>query len=209
MSDTEDYQLPASTLAVLQQFLKEQQERDVAENASADVQEDWQLSQFWYNAETAKKLCREAISACNGSGKVACVSSPTLMKYFQEEQEVIDGKIQLKVFEFDDRFRLKYPDEFVFYDYKQPATFPPELKEYFDVVVVDPPFLSDECLVKTAQTVRLLSRPDTKIILCTGSIMEEQALKLMGAKRTSFNPQHEKNLANEFACYTNYSPITL
>lgn len=41
------------------------------------------------------------------------------------------------------------------------------------LVVADPPFLADECLVKTSQTVRLLGKEDAKIIVCTGAVMAE------------------------------------
>ena len=42
-----------------------------------------------------------------------------------------------------------------------------ELKSSFDVVVADPPFLNEDCLTKTAQTIRLLAK--NKVILCTGN----------------------------------------
>ena len=39
----------------------------------------------------------------------------------------------------------------------------------FDVVVADPPYLSEECLQKTAQTINFLAKE--KIILCTGKLV--------------------------------------
>ena len=36
----------------------------------------------------------------------------------------------------------------------------------FDLVLADPPFLSDECLTKTAVTLKFLAKD--KILLCTG-----------------------------------------
>ena len=41
--DDDDIQLPADTQAILNQFLKEQQEK-----SEEEVTECWQLSQFWY-----------------------------------------------------------------------------------------------------------------------------------------------------------------
>jgi len=67
--------------------------------------------------------------------------------------------------EFDRRFSC-FEDNFIFYDYNEPVALPDELKESFDLVVVDPPFLSEECLQKTAQTVHYLTTK--KILLCTG-----------------------------------------
>lgn len=34
--------------------------------------------------------------------------------------------------------------------------------------------------------------------------MEELALKLLNVRPCGFVPRHNKNLANEFLCYTNY-----
>jgi len=141
------------------------------------------------------------------------------------------GKIRrLTLFEFDERFKDKYPDQFVRYDYNQPLDVPDELKSAFDVLVVDPPFISDECMVKVAQTVRLLSKPDTRVIFCTGASMEElvscllltlqhsppcsnsipiQLYRLLKLRRATFKPQHRRNLANEFTSYTNYNSISL
>jgi len=67
--------------------------------------------------------------------------------------------------EFDRRF-AHFGDSFVFYDYNEPVALPSDLKGSFDLVVVDPPFLSEECLRKTAQTVHYLTTK--KILLCTG-----------------------------------------
>ena len=55
----------------------------------------------------------------------------------------------------------------MFYDYAKPLSLPEKLaKHSFDMVVADPPFLSEECLRKTLETVSFLARG--KIILCTG-----------------------------------------
>ncbi len=71
----------------------------------------------------------------------------------------------VKCLEFDDRFKV-YGEDFQFYDYKEPLKLPAEWKNSFDIVVVDPPFLNEDCLCKTAMTVRYLVKD--KIILCTG-----------------------------------------
>jgi len=68
--------------------------------------------------------------------------------------------------EYDSRFQ-KYGEGFVQYDYRQPLDLPDRLQEgSYGLVVADPPFLSEECLSKTSQTVRLLTKD--RILLCTG-----------------------------------------
>lgn len=102
--DDDDFQLSASTLAVLQQHLKEQTEQqerfeklrqlaeekfEVANNENEDEDvpskkitmeyftEDWQMSQFWYDDETAGKLASEIFEQTSDDEIVCCISSPT------------------------------------------------------------------------------------------------------------------------------------
>lgn len=69
------------------------------------------------------------------------------------------------LFEFDKRFAI-YGEDFISYDYNAPLDIPRHFHGQFDVVVADPPFLSEECLTKIAVTVKFLTKH--KIILCTG-----------------------------------------
>lgn len=46
--------------------------------------------------------------------------------------------------------------------------FDQELLDSFDLVIVDPPFLSEECLTKSLQTTKSLTRKH--VILCTGQL---------------------------------------
>ncbi|CAI5445730.1 unnamed protein product [Caenorhabditis angaria] len=206
-------ELSADTLAALAAFRAEQEASLTNENAS--ISEDWQLSQFWYNDDTSRKLVREGITTALKNVQnseipyIGCVSSPTLVRFFHETEEYKSGKFHLRLFEYDDRFGLKFPDEFVHFDYKSPTVLPPELVGKFDVIIADPPFLAAECLIKTAHSVRLLGKPDVKIVLCTGAIMEDYAARLLAMHRTEFEPKHANNLANDFACFANYQTFTL
>ncbi|VDP06544.1 unnamed protein product [Heligmosomoides polygyrus] len=204
MTDSDDDVpcLPADTLAVLQQFQEEQQR--IAEGCVDVVTEDWQLSQFWYSPETALQLCRELVSAAAEKGRIACISCPTLLQYFPKLHEYHSDAISITLFEYDQRFEKKYPMEYVPYDYRHPLAVPEALKGSFDVVIADPPFLADECLLKTAQTVRILAKPEAKIIICTGAIMEDRASRLLGLHRLKYEPSHVNNLSNEFSCFANY-----
>ena len=72
----------------------------------------------------------------------------------------------MTLFEYDQRFAV-YGNDFVLYDYKSPLNIPRDKSSYYDIAIVDPPFLSEECLTKTAVTVKFLTKE--KIILCTGN----------------------------------------
>lgn len=149
-----------------------------------------QLSQFWYDDKTAEYLSREALKAAGPTGKIALISCPTLYKNLKSDAHNNQGKchngtyinlvyfvwlvqfptlnvcfLSVTLFEFDKRFAV-YGEDFILYDYNKPLDIPCHFAGNFDVVVVDPPFLSEECLTKTAVTVKFLAKH--KIILCTG-----------------------------------------
>lgn len=94
MSDTDDIpQLSADTLAALSMFQAEQQEKieQLQSGIIEKIDEDWQLSQFWYDDETSRKLVAEGVAAAlEGSearpARIGCVSSPTLVKFFHETE---------------------------------------------------------------------------------------------------------------------------
>ncbi|XP_034354175.1 EEF1A lysine methyltransferase 1 isoform X2 [Arvicanthis niloticus] len=206
MSDSEDDDIPqlsSHTLAALQEFYAEQKQ---CINSGGDdkynvgvIEENWQLSQFWYSQDTALRLAQEAVDAAGEGGRIACVSAPSV---YQKLRELHREDISVYIFEYDRRFAI-YGDEFIFYDYNNPLDLPEGIAAHsFDIVVADPPYLSEECLRKTSETIQFLTRG--KILLCTGAIMEEQAAQLLGVKMCTFIPEHSRNLANEFRCYTNY-----
>lgn len=83
--------LSSHALEALKEFLAEQS-RAVAEASSAAVEddvalvsEDWRLSQFWYNRETAENVANEVLDLCRSvdSPAVACIACPTLYAYLK------------------------------------------------------------------------------------------------------------------------------
>lgn len=96
--------------------------------------------------------------------RVACISCPSLFKALQPLKE---ETLETVLFEFDTRFSVYLPN-FVHYDYNKPLAVPAEMKQQFDLVVADPPFLNEECLSKIAQTMKHLGKE--KLLLCTGAI---------------------------------------
>jgi len=112
--------------------------------------------------------------------KIACISCPTLFKTlhnylkdlkshpdFRNLNEETSKQIEIKLFEYDKRFEL-YGHDFQFYDYKEPLGVNQTFEKYFDLVIADPPFLSDECQIKTGMTIRKVGKDNMKLIICTG-----------------------------------------
>lgn len=216
-----------------------QQEKDsdgnIIQKDIEDFQEDWNLSQFWYSKETATLLAQEALRAIgvntqeqtnekytidyNGSKKLAIISAPSvysallaLLKPCINAKDILQNVYLL---EFDSRFRLltHVPANFIHYDYNKPLNIPKSLKGQFDAVVVDPPFLSEECHTKTALTARFFlknplkagEKTESKVIVCTGERVSEVIQKVYpGIHITDYFPEHANGLSNEFRCYSNF-----
>ncbi|XP_030033097.1 EEF1A lysine methyltransferase 1 [Manduca sexta] len=199
--------LSAETFAALQEFYAEQQKRqEILTKLEADnklnenilLEENWQLSQFWYNEATVHSLVKVVDKVVSDGGRVALISCPTL---FVPVKRQIGDRATVSLLEYDRRFEIHAPD-FIFYDYNTPDRLPSEMHNSYDLVIADPPFLSEECITKTSQTIKLLSKD--KIVICTGAVMEEHVKNLLGLKKCDFEPRHRNNLANEFVCYANF-----
>ena len=202
LGDESGMELSASTAALLMEFMNEKHQNLAKNNFNdgfdmGNFDEDWQLSQFWYTSETAKILATEA--HCDGT--VGFISSPSAYVAYKQLYGGENGGDSY-LFEFDLRFgRFK---DFEYYDYNNPDTIRQDLKGKFNCLVIDPPFLSEECFGKTMQTVKLLGRKDCKYIICTGQVMEGLAKTLANANLVKFQPRHEKGLSNDFSCFINY-----
>lgn len=210
MSDSEDEvpTLSAHTLAALQEFYAESmaietKSTEVSERfAVGAMEEDWGMSQFWYTEDTATRLAEELIREAEDGGRIACVSAPSV--YQKLKQGIVAGsdRVSVVVLEYDRRFS-SYGDEFIFYDYSKPLSLPSYIyPQSFDIVLADPPYLSQECLSKVAETIGFLTKG--KVLLCTGAVMQSLAKDLLNVEMCSFLPQHNRNLSNDFRCFTNY-----
>ena len=208
--DDELPQLSAETFSALSEFYKEQEQRESQQNEVRDLiengedidwKEDWQLSQFWYSEETANILAKTVINSVPDGARIACLSAPTLYRALLKQENTKNIKFDL--FEYDKRFAA-YGKNFHFYDYKAPLDVDRDLREKFDLVFADPPFLSEECLTKTMVSVKFLTKDQGKVVLCTGSVMAELANRLANLKVTKFEPVHQNSLSNPFQCFANY-----
>ena len=225
--DDDVLSLPADTLALLQEFNAERDARtkhfeDLATSADtpSDAKlsmdafaEDWNSSQFWYSDPTAHALATALLSGADSSTSIAIVSTPSVYVAIRNILSAQDPDIPqptVKLFEIDKRFEILGSD-FVPYDYQQTFKLPPSLKGSFDRIIVDPPFLSEECQTKMAVTVRYLARDwskeGLKVVSVTGERMGGVLKRLygrLGFRETDFEVVHANQLQNDFRCYANF-----
>ena len=177
------------------------QANEVDVPAIDDFKEDWQLSQFWYADETAESLARELVAEEGLDLRIGVLCAPSVYPH------ILKLKAQdAWLFEFDTRFEVLAGPKFVRYDYNHAMQFPAELKGTFDRLIIDPPFLSDECHVKAAMTARALAKADARIIVCSGAKMRSLCLRLYKARESRFEVKHKDGrLSNDFMCLMNYT----
>ncbi|KMT11627.1 hypothetical protein BVRB_5g109410 [Beta vulgaris subsp. vulgaris] len=203
-------------LEALQQFLSSQSKREDEQKQQQEendgamplLPEDWRMSQFWYSPETAISVAQEVFSLLSHfphsdvPPSVACVSCPTLFLYLKK----LYPTMSMQLLEYDRRFD-QYGSDFTFYDYNVPEDLPEPMKHGYQIVVADPPYLSEECLKKVAQTIKFLAQPGKVfLLLLTGEVQKDRAAKLLGLQPCGFRPEHSSKLGNEFRLYTNYNP---
>lgn len=81
--------LSSHTLEALKEFLAEHnQEAAAAAEESEEVSlvtENWRLSQFWYDRQTAETIAAEVATLCESipSPRVSCIACPTLYAYLK------------------------------------------------------------------------------------------------------------------------------
>lgn len=200
--------LSSHTLEALKEFLAEHnQEAAAAAEKSEEVSlvtENWRLSQFWYDRQTAETIAAEVATLCESipSPRVSCIACPTLYAYLKK----IVPELPAQLLEYDERFE-QYGTDFTFYDFSKPEDLPSSLKHSFPIVVADPPYLSKECLEKVAETIRFLSKPgESYVLLLTGAVQTAFAAEFLGLRPCGFRPQHTSKLGNEFKLFTSYDP---
>ncbi|XP_043703208.1 EEF1A lysine methyltransferase 1 [Telopea speciosissima] len=207
--DDDPPMLSSQALEALKEFMNERQQSNVdgsVETESSEVAlvaEDWRLSQFWYDRETAAAVAEEVghLSITKASS-IACIACPTLYAYLKKYYP----NVSVQLLEYDKRFE-QYGSDFTYYDYNQPKELPLKMKHAYRVIVADPPYLSKECLEKVAQTMTCLAQPgECYLLLLTGEVQKERAAELLNLHPCGFRPQHSSKLGNDFRLFTNYDP---
>ena len=231
-SDDEPLTLSADTLAALQQFKTEETQRKKQfeqlfqkleeqferQKFSIDTfKEDWQLLQFWYADDTADTLARALLAGADADTVICIASAPSVYAAITRIPEKDIPTKHIYLLEYDARFSVMAgKSHFFVYDYRRPDEIPDMLRNKCHRLLIDPPFLEEQCQTKSAQAARNLLVKDQgeltqsgdkryKLISSTGERMRDIMKKTYPETRlTSFLPQHKNGLSNEFRCYASF-----
>lgn len=162
-----------------------------------------QLSQFWYSENTIQDISLMVEKTTRAEDQVALLSCPSLYIACKEKHH------NTKIFEYDERFNV-WGEDFVQYDFNNASNdnYLNEFSQYFDLIIADPPFLSEECVEKVSFIIKKLLKPNGKILFCTGEMVENYIVKFLGLKKCNYKPTHTRNLGNEFTTYANFNSDT-
>ncbi|CAM9352794.1 unnamed protein product [Ectocarpus sp. 6 AP-2014] len=158
--------------------------------------ENGDLNQYWYSKATIDAIAAEVEEF--GSGGTAFLSTPSI--YFSLDRDL---RAKCKVFDLDTKW-AKDPG-FVLYDYTKPQDIPETLRGTFDMVVVDPPFVTRQVWESYTAATKLLLRPGGAGLVLCSTILENAPFmeELLGASPCEFKPSIP-NLVYQYSLYVNY-----
>jgi len=173
---------------------------EVDSNFLSNHCEKEELNQYWYSQPTIEVIVKEVLE--NGSNSTAFISTPSL--YFSLP---VDARQGCKVLDLDDQWASD--DGFVLFDFNRWEEIPENLHNSFDMVVIDPPFITRDVWEKYAQAAKsLLKKTENgdiagKIILTTIQENKEMMYELLKVEPKEFLPSIP-NLVYQYSLYTNY-----
>ena len=176
-------------------------------SAAFSTRENGDLNQYWYSGVTIKALATGALEACKGGGaghRVAFLSTPSL--YFSLP---VAARVGHSVLDIDTQWS-KDPG-FIRYDFNEDPTvaLPPSALGAYDLVVIDPPFITEPVWRRYALAAHALLKGGAKGgVICT-TVAENEGLLaelFVGCKSVPFQPSIP-NLVYQYNTFTNVDPV--
>lgn len=188
----------------------EENEKDAANDFLFRTPEASIFNQYWYSRNTINSLCisiQEGLDQLKEGKSIAFLSTPSL--YFAFPTKAAES---CKLFDFDKTWSSD--PGYIFYDYNKPEGIPSHLKKSFDMVVIDPPFITKSVWEKYARTARFLLKTDPKntnisgqttsmVVGTTVAENNEFMSELFCAKPAIFRPCIP-NLVYQYSIFTNF-----
>ena len=169
-------QLSPETLAALMEFYDEKNKTKIEEDGFEKIDEDWELSQFWYTKETADKIILLIGNYAKKHKKenIALLCAPSLYRAFLRNKDKLEN-LNFALFEFDKRFSI-FGEDFNFYDLNKPLEIDSKHHKKYDIIVADPPFLNKETIEKVSESMKLISNNESLKIFITGLQVQDAVI---------------------------------
>ncbi|TFK38681.1 putative N6-adenine methyltransferase-domain-containing protein, partial [Crucibulum laeve] len=162
-----------------------------------------------YSTPFANTLAKHLHDLCTPDTQIAFLCCPTTFVAFQHQNPLKGARL----LEYDQRFAVLSPGQFVPYDLDEPEDVPESLKGTVEIAVVDPPFLNEITNAKVAQTLRLILHPTRgRLLLLTSTSIEDVIRQVYAEpplgplKKARMEVQHGR-LANDFACWGTWEGV--
>lgn len=145
------------------------------------------LNQYWYSNRSIDAMVRDVESVCAGDDTTcAFLSTPSV--YFSLSKPV---RARSWCFDLDEQWQNDRG--FVRYDFNEPTSFPnhDQLKGTFDMVVIDPPFITREVWENYTETAKFLLKPGgggDGIDDCRERAIHERVVGMRTANVPAVNP---------------------
>ncbi|EAR83940.1 N-6 adenine-specific DNA methyltransferase (macronuclear) [Tetrahymena thermophila SB210] len=168
--------------------------------------ENADFNQYWYSPKTIEILVNQVLK----HGKnCAFLSTPSIFYSINDAQFLK----QCYVFEFDKKFEKNNPN-FVFFDFHKPEDIPAQFHNFFDFIVIDPPFITRDVWEKYANAAKIIGKKDenNKFVanVLASSIDENDKMldELLGLKKRVARPLIP-NLVYQYSLYSTYEDESL
>ena len=157
------------------------------------------LNQYWYSNRTITAMASDVEDQCSSPDSKACfLSTPSV--YFSLNK---DTRARSWCFDLDTQWARE--PGFVKYDFNDPIGFDgfDDLKGTFDMVIIDPPFITREVWEKYTTTAKALLKPGGKVLASTIQENAPFMKELLGVTPQVFMPSIP-TLVYQYHLYASY-----
>lgn len=159
--------------------------------------ENEKFNQYWFSEKTIEFLSNQVTKS--GSERIGFIATPSLFFSLPPEQQC-----KSYLFDIDEKLTKKHVNgrRYDFNEINFDDNFS-DLKESFDFLVIDPPFITEEAWSKFASFAQYLKKTNCKILACSIKENEERLKKLLNMNIKVFQPSIP-HLVYQYNCYANY-----
>ena len=157
-----------------------------------------QYNQYWFSEDTINFFIEQITR--HSPTKIGFVAVPSV--FFSLDKETQEKSF---MFDIDEKLTKKHKNG-IRYDFNEGdyETKFPELKNTFDYLVIDPPFITEAAWSKFADFAKFLKKENCKIIACSIAENKDKLKQLLDLDMKVFQPSIP-HLVYQYNIYANYN----